>query len=66
MILRKGCQLSENNWEYLAGLIIKGDESVAYLRQEYKDSVNLSINKFSPENAKRINTIYELSSCGMI
>lgn len=59
-------KLSERDWDYLTELIFNGDESIGCLGWDAMDSVIFYINQYSPEKAKRISTIYELSSCGMI
>ncbi|MBN2734153.1 MAG: hypothetical protein JXQ82_04770 [Methanomicrobiaceae archaeon] len=58
--------MSENDWEYLISLILSGEESVSCLSRDALESVLYYVSKISPDDSKRIEIIYELSSCGLI
>ncbi|MBP2132920.1 hypothetical protein J2128_000841 [Methanomicrobium sp. W14] len=60
-------KLSEKDWKYLTELILKGDENISCLSRETLCSVIECVQKnVSADDARRIETIYELSSCDMI
>lgn len=60
-------RLSGEDWEYLAGMILSGEESLGCLPEEDLGCILDHIrNALSEETAQKIRTLYHLTVCGIV